>query len=279
VPEKISLFAQATGVKGDQDEKTQIIRFIVSQILHQQTMRKGILVSLALICILAVMMAGCTDAPPAPVPTPTPQIIYVTVLVTPTPAPAMATNTPDQRHGTLMVMAPSFTGKATLNLDGNDSGTLTQSTPFTVQLSPGNHKLITCVGSVCDLEDFQINATKVTTLDMSKRLSDFAANAEPSVKVIDTTPASNQILVSVQFVNPTKDDLTMTAVVVCPYQYGGGKLGSGTSSGSGIARVDVAAGGRAVTIVTIGLSNEIGTVYVGATPTISNFRFSKTVIN
>jgi hypothetical protein len=257
--------------------KNQIIRFIVSQILHQQTMRKGILVSLALVCILAVMMAGCTDAPPAPVPTPTPQIIYVTVLVTPTPTPAtIATTAPDQRPGTLTVMAPAFTGKATLNLDGNDSGTLTQSTPFTVQLPPGNHKLIVCVGSICDLEDFQINATKVTTLEMSKKLSDFAANAEPSVKVVDTTPASNQILVSVQFVNPTLDDLTMTAVVVCPYQYGGGKLGSGTSSGSGIAQADVAAGERVLTIVTIGLSNEIGTVYVGATPTISNFRFSKT---
>jgi hypothetical protein len=250
----------------------------LSQILHEQTMQRGIPVSLALISVLAVMIAGCTDAPPAPVPTPAPQIIYVTVLVTPTPAPTMATTAPDQRPGTLTVMAPAFTGKATLNLDGNDSGTLTQSTPFTVQLPPGNHKLIVCVGSACDLEDFQINATKVTLLDMSKRLSDFAANSEPSVKVVDTTPASNQILVSVQFVNPTQDDLTMTAVVVCPYQYGGGKLGSGTSSGSGVAQADVPAGGRVLTIVTIGLSNEIGTVYVGATPTLSNFRFSKTVI-
>jgi hypothetical protein len=242
-------------------------------------MQKGIPGSLVLICLLAVMIAGCTNAPPAPVPTPTPQIIYVTVLVTLTPAPTtMATPAPDQRPGTLTVMAPAFTGKATLNLDGNDSGTLTQSTPFTVQLPPGNHKLIVCVGSACDLEDFQINATKVTTLDMSKRLTDFAANSEPSVKVVDTTPASNQILVSVQFVNPTQDDLTMTAVIVCPYQYGGGKLGSGTSSGSGIAQADVGAGGRVQTIVTIGLPDEIGTVYVGATPTITNFRFSKTVI-
>jgi hypothetical protein len=162
-----------------------------------------------------------------------------------------------------------------LNLDGNDTGTLTQSTPFTMRLPQGSHTVRVCVESVCDTVEVQITALKSTTIDLSSKLSDLAANTKPSVKVIDTTPASNQILVSVEFFNPGQDDLSMTAVVVCPYQYGGGNLGSGTASGSGIARAEVPAGGRQQTIVTIVLPDEIGTVYVGATPTLSNFQYSK----
>jgi len=240
-------------------------------------MQKGIPVSLALFCVLAVLTAGCTYEPPARVVTPTPEIVYVTVLVTPTVSqPPMETTAPDFQ-GILTVSAQAFTGTATLNLDGNDTGTLTQSTPFTVRLPPGSHTIRVCVESVCDTEVVQITALKSTTIDLSSKLSDLAANTKPSVKVIDTTPASNQILVNVEFSNPGQDDLTMTAVVVCPYQYGGGKLGSGTASGSGVARAEVPAGGRVRTIVTIILPDDIGTVYVGATPTLSNFQYSKVV--
>ena len=171
-------------------------------------------------------------------------------------------------------MAQSFTGKATLNLDGNDTGSLTQSTPFTTELSPGNHTLIACIGQACDLEVIAVPAARVTSVDLSAKLNDLAANSVPSVKIIDTTPAANQILVSVEFVNPTTDDLTMTAVIVSNYQYSGGKFGSGTSTASGIAQADVGSGRRDLAIVTITLPNEIGTVYVGGTPTITNFQYS-----
>ena len=241
-------------------------------------MKKKVLISLALVCVLAVMIVGCTNTPPAPVPTPTPQIVYITVIVTPTPAPTtIATPAPDQRPGTLSVTAQAFTGTATLNLDGNDAGSLTQSTPFSVQLPQGSHTLKVCVGPACDLEVVQINATKVTYLDLSAKIADLAANEKPSVKIIDTTPAANQILVTLQFVNPTTEDLTMTAVVVCNYQYNGGKFGSGTASGSGIAKADVGSGGRVLTIATIALSNDIGTVYVGGAPTISSFQYASVV--
>jgi|WetSurMetagenome_2_1015567.scaffolds.fasta_scaffold14450_5 hypothetical protein len=240
-------------------------------------MQRRIQVSLALLCVLAGMAAGCTYEPPVRAPTPTPEIVYVTVLVTPTPALTPVATPVQEFLGTLTVSAQAFTGKATLNLDGNDTGTLTQSTPFTVRLPQGSHVIRVCVESVCDTEQVQVTALKTTTVDLSSKLSDLAANTKPSAKVVDTTPASNQILVSVQFSNPGQDDLTMTAVVVCPYQYGGGKLGSGTASGSGVARADVAAGGRVVTLVTIVLPDEIGTVYVSAIPTLSNFQYSNVV--
>ena len=47
--------------------------------------RKGLLL-ISILCIVVILVTGCTStgSSPAPVATPTPQIIYVTVLVTPT---------------------------------------------------------------------------------------------------------------------------------------------------------------------------------------------------
>jgi len=238
-------------------------------------MQKGIPASLALVCVLAAICAGCSTQAPAPAPTPTPQIIYVTVLVTPSATATVEATAPPERPGTLAVMAQSFTGKANLTLDGNASGSLTQSTPFTTDVSPGNHTLVACVGTACDLEMVQVPSGRVATIDLSAKLTDLAANSAPSMKIIDTTPAANQILVTVEFSNPTTNDLTMTGVVLCNYQFSGGKFGSGSSTGSGVAQADVGSGRRVLTIVTIKLPDEIGTIYVGGTPTISNFQYSK----
>jgi hypothetical protein len=50
-------------------------------------MQKRIGITLLFLCIIAIIVSGCTSSAtqPAPVTTPTPQIVYVTVTVTPTP--------------------------------------------------------------------------------------------------------------------------------------------------------------------------------------------------
>jgi|GEM_PF-6106976 len=237
-------------------------------------MQKEIPVSLILFCVLAVVAAGCTSGPQERGGT-TPGNRDGTVPVTLTAPQPPAPEAPGS-EGTLTVSARAFTGTATLSLDGNDTGTLTQSIPLTMQLPQGAHTVRVCVESVCDTEVVRITALKTTAIDLSAKISDLAANTRPTVTVVGTTPSASRILVTVEFFNPGQDELTMTARVVCSYQYSGGNLGPGTASGSATAQAVVPAGGRKQVTETIVLPEGIGTVSVSSTPTLSDFQYSRT---
>jgi hypothetical protein len=74
-------------------------------------MPKAIPISFAFICILAVLMAGCSNSTPTPVPTPTPQIVYITVTATPATS-AIVSDQPTPVSTTMVITAIPTVRKA-----------------------------------------------------------------------------------------------------------------------------------------------------------------------
>ena len=249
---------------------------------------KGIL--LLFVCIAVILTVGCTSqATPAPITTPVATSVATPAPTTAVPvqtsAPvAIVTTTPaaaNQPNGTLTLTAAAFGGKATVNIDGAESGILTQEPPFTMKLPEGNHTLKLCIRSVCLNENIQINAAKITSLDFGTRLVNLETGSKPSATITLSQQAGHQLIVLVDFDNPTSEDLTMIATIQCVYSYGGGNSGvdQGMTAAIGVVKIDVPAGGKSFDTTTIELGDNLGQTYVSAAPTMLDFKYVKVVKN
>jgi hypothetical protein len=85
--------------------------------------------------------------------------------------------------------------------------------------SEGNHTIKVCVGILCVNETVGVKFAKPLTIDFGERLKKVAEFSTPTVRIVDTRQAYAQVTVDLEFINPSKKDLTFTTTVQCTYSY------------------------------------------------------------
>ena len=104
-------------------------------------------------------------------------------------------------------------------VDNTLVGNVSNDKPLSMKAAEGNHTVKVCVGILC------VNDTAVTKfaqpvyLDFGERLKDVMEFSTPTIRIIDTTKSNNRVVVAVEFINPTKKDLSMAATVRVAYSY------------------------------------------------------------
>jgi hypothetical protein len=135
------------------------------------------------------------------------------------------TNSTSNLKGSLRVSISGIINPANLTviLDNETVGAVSPTTPLYRMVSEGNHTVMVCMDSVCEQESVTTNFGKYVTVDFSDRVKKNMKFpdplAKPEARILEYFKNGNGISVHVEFINPSKEDLTMMASVSCGYSY------------------------------------------------------------
>ena len=225
-------------------------------------------------CIMVtgcLLVSGCAMEIPGSNLTPkasqSPAVIpFVNITTLPTPA-AMDTN------GKLTVSVGGWLGEFPVSVDTMYVGDVSTDMPLVLMLEEGNHTVELCCNMRCEQETVDIRFGKQRIVDFSEQLKRDLEFASPTAQLAGYRPDNDQMMIDVEFINPTPDPLTMSADVSASYSYiqtTNYYRMSGVARGHATATVDGCE--RATETVRFYLPNGYGYVYAKV-PTITNITF------
>jgi len=107
----------------------------------------------------------------------------------------------------------------TVLIGGQTVGVVSQGVPLDLMVDEGNHSVTVCVGVICPEKFVDIAFAKSSYLDFEDILKMKAEFSKPTVRILNSYRNGNGVNVELEFINPTKKDLFMSAVVSCGYSY------------------------------------------------------------
>jgi len=181
-------------------------------------MKSNVLFSLIFV-IGCILVTGCTMETPGsnltPVvsPSPTPAITpFVNTTIIPTPA-GMETK------GKLTVSTGGWLGEFPVSVDTLYAGDVSADRPLVLMLEEGYHSVELCCNMRCEQETVDIRFGKQRTIDFSEQLKRDLKFAVPTAQIAGYRQDSGQIMIDMEFINPTPRPLAMSADVSAGYSY------------------------------------------------------------
>jgi hypothetical protein len=104
-------------------------------------------------------------------------------------------------------------------VDNKTVGAVTVGVPFDTMVTEGNHSIAVCVGVICPVKYINVVFAKSSYLDFEDLLKEKAEFSKPTVRILKSFKNGNGVGVEVEFINPTQNDITMSAEVICGYTY------------------------------------------------------------
>jgi len=121
--------------------------------------------------------------------------------------------------GPLTVSIGGYNAELPVLVDNVTVGNVSQGKPLNLVVSEGNHTVKVCVGILCVNETVEVKFAKPLTIDFEDRLKTVAEFSTPTVRIVDTRQDGAKVTVDLEFINPSKNDLTFTTTVQCAYSY------------------------------------------------------------
>jgi hypothetical protein len=152
-----------------------------------------------------------------------------TPFVNTTPVPGLnatfnvtnATNVTSKLKGPLRVSIGSYSTDQPLpvSIDNKSVGVVKAGVPLDLKVDEGNHSVAVCVGVICPEKYVTVVFAKSSFLDFEDILKQKAEFSKPTVRILKSFKNGNGVGVELEFINPTQNDLAMTAEVICGYTY------------------------------------------------------------
>jgi len=169
--------------------------------------------------------------------------------------------------GPLRVSIGGYKAELPVFVDNTSVGNVSMTEPLNMMVREGNHSVMVCVGILCVNDTVEIKFAHPVYIDFGERLKKVAEFPIPTVQIVDTRRSGDAVTVDVEFINPTKHDLSMSATVQLAYSYidpqTHWRKGSSTA---GTAAISVEAGARTVRSVSLRLTG--GSAYIIEIPVI-----------
>jgi hypothetical protein len=121
--------------------------------------------------------------------------------------------------GKLTVSVGGWLGEFPVSVDTIDAGLVSTDKPLVLMLEEGNHTVELCCNMRCEQETVDIRFGKQRTIDFSEQLKRDLKFAVPTAQVAGYRQDSGQIMIDMEFINPTPRPLTMSADVSASYSY------------------------------------------------------------
>ena len=83
----------------------------------------------------------------------------------------------------------------------------------------GNHTIRVCADFICEQENVTIRFGRYATVDFSERLHRDAVIMQPTARVVECYKNGDSLSVDIEFINPSRQDHQMSAIVSCGYSY------------------------------------------------------------
>ena len=127
--------------------------------------------------------------------------------------------------GPLTVSIGGYNAELPVLLDNGTIGNVSQGKQLSLMVSEGNHTVKVCVGILCVNETVEVKFATPRNIEFEEQLRKIAEFPTPTVRILDSRLSGSKVTVDLEFINPTKNDLSMTTVVQCAYSYIDGQKG------------------------------------------------------
>jgi len=156
-------------------------------------------------------------------------------------------------------------------IDNTSVGIVTHDKPLDLMLDEGNHTVKVCAGK-CKEEVVTIQFAKPRFIDFEEWLLNEVKYPKPTAQMIGYYTSGDEITITIEFINPSSKDLSMSAEVKCGYSYIESRSNNRVGGvAQGIVNTNVASGTSKIQTVNLGLAS--GYSYVYDIPSISKITF------
>ena len=227
-------------------------------------MRSIVLISF-LIMIGCILTAGCVG-----------QIKNTTVNATATGTPKITftpfSNASNITNVTNVTVTTGFQGPLRVSIggwqadlpvfiDNTSVGIVTHDKPMDLMLDEGNHTVKVCAGK-CKEEVVTIQFAKPRFVDFEGWLLEEVKYANPTAQMVGSYTSGDEITVYIEFINPTSEDVSMSAEVRCGYSYIESRSNNRVGSvAQRIINANVKSGGRVMQTVNLELASGYSYMY------------------
>ena len=122
-------------------------------------------------------------------------------------------------RGQLSVSSGGYDAELPVFVDNTSVGNVSLGKSLNLMLSEGRHNVKICVGLLCVNETVETKFAQPVYVDFGQRLKTVAEFPTPTIRIVGTQQTKNKVKVDVEFINPSKNDLTMSATIQCTYTY------------------------------------------------------------
>ena len=131
------------------------------------------------------------------------------------------TNSTPKLKGPLRVSIGSYSVDQPLRvlIDNQSAGGVRAGFPLDLMVEEGNHSVAVCVGVICPEKSVIIVFAKRSYLDFEDILKQKVEFSKPTVRILKSFKNGNGIGVELEFINPTQNDLAMSAEVIAGYTF------------------------------------------------------------
>jgi hypothetical protein len=120
----------------------------------------------------------------------------------------------------------------------------------------------------------QTNFGKPTHLDFGDSLQKDAPYQQPTAKIVDSSITGDDVIVTIEFFNPTATDETISATVLCSYTYLDSQMHTVSNSATGHIQQWVKSGGNTTNMLDIYVSAPGSNVQITSKPIIISVKTS-----
>jgi hypothetical protein len=147
--------------------------------------------------------------------------------------------------GPLRVSISGYPAALDVMIDNKSAGLVKQEKPLDLMIGEGDHRVSVCVGDICEVDTVKITFAKQVYVDFGDRLRRDVEFPVPTARILEYYKNGDGVTVTVEFINPSVKDLTMSAEVSVGYSYIDPRSGTRKGESSRTNVMDkVAAGDR-----------------------------------
>jgi hypothetical protein len=121
--------------------------------------------------------------------------------------------------GPLRISISGYPATLAVILDNQTAGNVTREKPLDLMVNEGNHSVKVCVGLICEVEYVNIIFAKRSFVDFGDRLRKDVEFPVPTVRIVEFYKNGDAVSVMIEFINPSENDLSMSADVSVGYSY------------------------------------------------------------
>lgn len=122
-------------------------------------------------------------------------------------------------QGEVMISIGGYNAQLPVRIDNVTVGIVAQGKPLSIMVNTGEHSVVVCSGAVCEREQVNVKFGKRSVIDFGERLQKNAEFPEPTARIVSTNQNGNNLVVTLEFINPNTYNVNMSLTVSCQYSY------------------------------------------------------------
>jgi hypothetical protein len=122
-------------------------------------------------------------------------------------------------EGPLKVFIGGMTGEYPVFINNIYVGVVSAEKPLALSMLADTYTVNVCCGKICKHENVSVKFGKQQTVDVSEQFKKELGSSEPAARILSYHKNGDQIIIDVEFINPTTERLALSADISIGYSY------------------------------------------------------------